>query len=241
MKILTVSDVVVTRIYRDDVRDRLTGIDLILACGDLPAYYLEFLVGTFNVPLYYIIGNHPQELIPNTEREAQHTSHQDAWSAPVDPSTVWGQKVAQGPDGCVNIDSRVVVHKGLLIAGLEGSMWYNGGAYQYHEWDMQIKIMRLRPQLLLNRVRYGRYLDILITHAPPYQVHDDVDTAHRGFRAFRSFIAEFAPRYLIHGHTHVYMGSTPTTTVVNRTTVINTYGYRILDIDVPRPHSTMQP
>ena len=39
---------------------------------------------------------------------------------------------------------------------------------------------RLTPQLLWNRQRYGRYLDVLVTHSPPFGVHDRPDLPHYG-------------------------------------------------------------
>jgi Icc-related predicted phosphoesterase len=81
---------------------------------------------------------------------------------------------------------------------------------------------------------HGRYLDILITHAPPYGIHDQEDRCHQGFRAFRAFMDRFRPRYLIHGHVHVYGANETTESVYRQTKVINTYGYRVLEIDGER-------
>ena len=41
----------------------------------------------------------------------------------------------------------------------------------------------------------------------------------------------FRPRYLIHGHVHVYNPRETIETVYRDTTVNNTYGYRTLEID----------
>jgi Icc-related predicted phosphoesterase len=96
---------------------------------------------------------------------------------------------------------------------------------------MMHKVWRLVPALVLNRLRYGRYLDILITHAPPAGIHDKPDRCHQGFPAFRTFMDWFRPRYLIHGHIHVYGPEEQTTTIYGHTQVINTYGYRVVEID----------
>ena len=58
MKILALSDQVVEQVYSPAVRDRYPQVDLILGCGDLPAYYLEYVECQFNVPLLYVAGNH---------------------------------------------------------------------------------------------------------------------------------------------------------------------------------------
>jgi calcineurin-like phosphoesterase family protein len=210
MKILTVSDKVDELLYSPAIKRLDADVDLVLGCGDLPAYYLEFIVTMLGGPLYYVIGNHANEV-------KQQYLPFDQW---------------EYPGGCVNVDDRVVRYRGLLIAGLEGSLRYNANPYfQYTEREMALKAWRLAPSLLINRIRYGRFLDILITHAPPAGIHDRTDRAHQGFRAFVTFMERFRPRYLIHGHVHVYSPNEVVETVFGDTTVINTYGSRTLEID----------
>jgi hypothetical protein len=43
VKILTVSDVVEPGLYDARICERYGDVDLVLACGDLPNYYLEFI------------------------------------------------------------------------------------------------------------------------------------------------------------------------------------------------------
>jgi Icc-related predicted phosphoesterase len=204
MRILAVSDEVVESLHGPTLTQIARGVDLVLSCGDLPADYLEFIVSILNVPLYYVMGNHGGD---------------------------GGEKIF--PDGCENIDMRVVEHNGLLIAGLEGSPRYNNRPkFQYTENEMRGKIAALTPALMMNRARHGRYLDILITHAPPYQIHDDADLPHRGFKSFVWFIDHYQPRYLVHGHKHVYNQLEETSTPRGATTVINAYGHKILEVPV---------
>jgi len=211
VKILTISDKVEPILYSERVRDRFGDVDLVLSCGDLPLYYLEFLVTALNAPLYFVFGNHA---------EGAEANGRDA--------------PAIEPAGCVNIDGRVVNHKGLLIAGLEGSMRYNNSSrFQHSEAEIGERVIRMWPRLAYNRLKHGRYLDILITHAPPCGIHDEEDICHRGFKAHRRFIERFRPRYLIHGHVHVYSPSRPTQTIYRQTEVINTYGYHILELTAP--------
>lgn len=210
MKILTVSDKVEEVVYSSAIKRLFGDVDLVLGCGDLPFYYLEFIVTMLGQPLFYVVGNHANAV---KKRYA--------------PREEW-----EYPGGCVNLDGRVVRHKQLLIAGLEGSIRYNNNPYfQYTEREMTRKVWGLVPALVLNKMLYGRYLDILITHAPPRGIHDKEDRCHWGFQAFRTFIDRFRPRYLIHGHVHVYHPGEPTETLHRATTVINTYGYRTLEID----------
>jgi len=58
MKILTISDILVPFIYSPQVVVRHGDVDLVLGCGDLPYYYMEYLISTLNVPLLYVRGNH---------------------------------------------------------------------------------------------------------------------------------------------------------------------------------------
>jgi Icc-related predicted phosphoesterase len=110
-------------------------------------------------------------------------------------------------------------------------MRYNNNHYfQYTDREMAWKVAGLAPWLALNRLRYGRYLDILITHAPPWGIHDRSDLCHQGFRAFRTVMERFRPRYLIHGHIHVYGPNEVTESLYQDTRVVNAYGYRILEI-----------
>jgi Icc-related predicted phosphoesterase len=215
MRILTVSDKVDEVIYSSALKRLFGDVDLVLGCGDLPYYYLEFIVTMLGGPLFYVVGNHGNAV---RKRYA--------------PRAEW-----EYPGGCENIDGQVVRYRKLLIAGLEGSLRYNNNPYfQYTEREMARKVWRMAPSLVLNRILYGRYVDILITHAPPRGIHDKPDRCHTGFASFRTFMDRFRPRYLIHGHVHVYHPNEPIETTHGVTQVINTYGYRTLEIDEDTLH-----
>jgi hypothetical protein len=87
------------------------------------------------------------------------------------------------------------------------------------------------PRLLWNRLRYGRALDILVTHAPPRDINDAPDPAHRGFKALRRFLRWTHPRYHLHGHVHLYDRSKPYSTDYGATKVINVYPYQLLNLE----------
>lgn len=105
------------------------------------------------------------------------------------------------PDGCICIDDDIYVYKGIRILGLGGSMRYKPGSYQYTEWEMKRRIRKLWFKLLR---RKG--FDILVTHAPAYQLNDGRDLPHQGFRSFIKLMEKYKPRIFLHGHVHLSYG-----------------------------------
>ena len=209
LKVLAVTDEVDSRLYSCGALKQRSKPDLLLSCGDLPAYYLDYLVSTLNVPLYAIHGNHDAR-------------------PPIEGSA--------GFDGCGAqwIGGRGIrTHDGLLIAGFDGSLRYNDGPYQSTQAEMHATVRSLTPWLLMNKLRYGRYLDVLMTHAPPKGIHDEPDRCHTGFEAFNWFIKTFQPRYHLHGHIHLYDQRKTTVTRVGDTEVMNVYPFRELELTVP--------
>lgn len=130
------------------------------------------------------------------------------------------------PEGCINLNRELVSFRGMKMLGLEGSRWYNGGPHQYTEMQMKWTLTKLRPTLW----RRGG-VDLVLTHAPPRYVQDAEDPCHRGFRGFRWLIDKYSPKYFVHGHIHdLFIEPSERVTVVNKTKVINSYGYYLLEI-----------
>ncbi|MCI0395130.1 MAG: metallophosphoesterase [Chloroflexi bacterium] len=207
MRIMAVSDRVLDHLYSPDVGQKYPAIDLLIGCGDLPFYYLEFLLSALDTTLVYVRGNH--------DAGPQYTAE---------------GRVLMDAQGGVDLHGRVVRVKDLLIAGLEGSMRYRPEApHMYTEWEMTRNAGRLLPQLLWYRQRYGRSLDILVTHSPPWRIHDAQDIAHTGFKIFLTFMRLFRPRYLLHGHVHIYRNELPRITRYHETTIINVYPWQMFD------------
>jgi len=204
---LCVSDEVAPAIYHGALRERFPDVQLVLGCGDLPPSYIEFLVSALNVPCFYVPGNH--------DGEPEHTHD--------------GRSIV-APEGASNIDGRVVRHDGLIIGGLGGSVWYNGGNHQYTQYMMTARVALLLPRIVWHRQRNGYGLDVLITHSPPAGIHDGTG-AHAGFRALRWLLDQVPPRYLIHGHIHRnYRMNAQYETVLPQTHIINTAPYRLVPI-----------
>ncbi len=216
-RVLAVCDEVVDQLYGPAIRERHGEYDFVLSCGDLPAYYLDFVASMLDIPVYGIHGNHDGD--------------------PHDPSS--DRERATG--GVVQLHGRVVRDHGLLIGGFDGCLRYNGGAYQFSETEMRLHIARMIPALLLNKLLYGRYLDVLITHAPPFGIHDLPDRAHQGFKVFRWFLQTFTPRYQLHGHIHQYNRQAVTRTRFHETEVINVFPYRALTIPAGAPRPPARP
>ena len=193
--------------------ERFPDVDLLISCGDLPMGYLDFAATMLNVPLYFVFGNH------------HHT-----------PAA---KKQSMSSDGISghNLHENCIHHeKKLLIAGIEGSVKYNRGPRQYTQLQMWFKVFSLIPKLLLNRLIHGRYLDIFVSHAPPWQIHDQPDLPHQGIKAFRWLDKVFSPKYHLHGHIHVYRSTTVRETVYYKTTVLNCYGFKEILLDLPKSH-----
>lgn len=211
LKVLAVTDEVDPRIYSTTLRDRMGDVDLVISCGDLPASYLEFLTDVLHRDLYYVLGNHAEELVREGQRgEPRH------------------------PLGAIDLGFKVVTDKrtGVIFTGLPGSPRYSEIApVQYTERQMAWGILRMVPRLIWNKLRHGRAMDVLVTHAPPRDVGDREDQAHRGFKVMRKLIEWARPRYHLHGHVHLYDRSESHINTLHDTQVINVYPYQRLDLE----------
>lgn len=99
VRVLAVADEVVSSIQNARVRELEP--DVVLAAGDLPWDYLEFLVDCLDVPVVFVPGNHDPDVL------------------------------ASRPRGAVNLDENVRQVAGLRLAGLGGCVRYNEGSNQY--------------------------------------------------------------------------------------------------------------
>jgi Icc-related predicted phosphoesterase len=215
MQILAVADVIEPRIYNESIKEWLSTVDLLVSCGDLPPHYLDFLMSTLSVPLVHVIGNHCV---------ADHDIMTKRCSPEAYP-------------GAYNLDGRVVEFNGLILAGLEGSPLYNMGPHQYTEQQIAWKLLKLSPALLREKLNTGRYLDVMVTHAPPRGIHDNQDLAHKGFESLLGFIDRFKPALLLHGHTHRYDPTLATFTHHGSTDIINVYGHSLITLVRDSEHS----
>lgn len=221
MKVLCVADHIDPLVYSTQIKSRFREVKLVLGAGDLPLEYYSFIVSSLNVPLLFIFGNHnlkDLDLYQGSTLVPHPRMHE--------ASMRLGNSV-----GATFLEDRHHKHGKLLIAGLGGSIRYNSGDHQFTEFQMMLRILKLAPRLWWNRLVHGRYLDVLLTHAPPRGIHDREDRPHHGFKAFLTFMKWFHPKYLVHGHIHLYELNEPRRTTYLKTEVVNCYDHLILEID----------
>jgi len=210
MRLLAVSDIELPFIWSSHLKQRFPDIDLVISCGDLSCEYLAYVSDALNAPLYYVFGNH-QGPLPGDEEQVR--------------------KIPQG----INLDQHCLRDEtGLLLAGVQGSLRYNYGQYQYSQLQMWLKVFSLVPTLLSNKIKYGRYLDVFVSHAPAWGLLDARDWPHRGSKAFRWLIETFAPMLHIFGHVHLYRQDAKCQMNVKHSLAMNAYGFREIEIIPPR-------
>ena len=130
------------------------------------------------------------------------------------------------PEGCICIEDEVFVYEGIRILGLGGSMEYIPGASnQYSERRMRKRVRKLRYKLWRHRG-----FDILVAHAPAYQVNDLEDLPHRGFKVFRTLLEKYEPKFFFHGHVHAnYSRKFKRHDNFGKTTIVNGFEYCIVE------------
>ena len=216
MKILCISDQIDPQVYSPQIKERFSGIDLILAAGDLPLDYLDFIISNLNKPLFFVFGNHHVE-------DLRH--YKKPWNMPLlqEESDYMGC-------GAVYLGTKIKREGNFIIAGLGGSMRYNNGLNQFTDFEMYIEIIKLIPRLLWNRLFRGRFVDVLLTHAPPRGIHDKKDKCHLGFKAYLWFMRAFKPKLLVHGHIHLYDLADIRCTKWKNTTVVNAFSHYVVEL-----------
>ncbi len=135
------------------------------------------------------------------------------------------------PPGGINLHRQVVEYRGLLMAGLEGSIKYNRGAIQYTQLQMHRMVLGLGPAILWNRWARKRGIDLFVTHSPALNIHDGNDVAHRGFTSFLNFMKWYRPRYMLHGHVHIWDRRKTVRTQYESTCVLNINPFTVLDLE----------
>ena len=233
MKILCVSDYVDPLIYNQNVKEVFNDIDLILCAGDLPMDYVDFIVSVFNKPTYFVFGNH--------DLKEYHFYHKD--------SRLDGSRFTKNYEQTIHghgatylgfktfINENLLIEdpesgkkRPLLIAGTSGTVRYNNGLCQFTDSQMKFKLLKMVPKLIYNKLKYGKYLDIFMTHASPRHIHDHEDPCHLGFECYNWFLQKFKPTYMVHGHIHLYDLREERIGKYYDTTVVNAYAHYVIEL-----------
>ena len=215
-RVLTVSDEVVDSLWTEWIHKRAGDVDLVLAAGDLPFDYLEYLSNVLNRPCVFVPGNHDMDLTGYSD--SRGISMRDGLPAEY-----------PGPQGWVNADVRVVDVAGVRIAGLGGSIRYNDGPNQWTERQQARRAAKVARSAARRRRRDGRRVDVLLTHSPPKDLGDREDPPHRGFACLRTAIEKMNPTLMVHGHIHPHGQPVPDRELGD-TRIVNTVGHRILEL-----------
>lgn len=167
----------------------------ILAVSDEPDPSLDSLATREGIgPVDFIIGAgdlQPEYLLFVT----------DAFDAPLhyvrgnhDVGAAWGHSERRHLPEPMR-DGAPIRESGIRLVGFSGSPRYNERGMQVGSLGMWwnsfwgwLAARRARPL-------------VVVTHAPPRDVNDDQDLAHRGFTAFRWLADRLAPPLWLHGHT----------------------------------------
>jgi len=220
VRVLAVSDEVDDALYAD-LRP-VRAAQLILACGDLPFDYLRYLMNALDVPLAFVVGNHDPDLSGYRISRAGLTVR-----AGLPARLPW-------PDGAHNAEIQIVDVAGLRVAGLGGCLRYRDGPNQYTDRQQARRARSLVRRAGLSKLRDGRRVDVLLTHAPPRGVGDGDDPPHQGFTALNRLVARLQPALLLHGHVRPAEANNPDQQL-GRTVVRNVTGRHVLDIEPGGP------
>lgn len=130
------------------------------------------------------------------------------------------------PEGCICIENEIFVYKGIRILGLGGSMQYIPKApNQYTERQMRRRVCRLFPKLW-----WHKGFDILVAHAPAYQINDLPDLPHKGFAIFRTLMEKYEPKFFFHGHVHAnYDRNFKRIDTYHKTTIVNAFEFYVVE------------
>ena len=175
---------------------------------------IDLLVGCGDLPPSYLEGLVTRLNVPAVTVPGNHDA--DAFRVP----------------GWVDLDGAFRRMASITMVGLGGSRRYKAdGRHQYTESEMLVRVAGLLPRLILRRARYGRGVDLVVTHAPPRGVHDASDLPHIGFEAFHLLLRAARPRLLLHGHTAYNRNLDPSESVVLSTRIINVNSSRVVDLE----------
>jgi Icc-related predicted phosphoesterase len=215
VRVLVVADEEAPNLHVQTLRDLAP--DLVLAAGDLPWHYIEYIASGVDAPVVFVPGNHDLA-IPRSKRSRSGIYTEDGMLCD-----------GPRPHGATNADQVVIEEAGLRIAGLGGCVRYKPGPHQYTQSQYAGRARRL-----LRRARRGGPVDVLLTHAPPLGLGDGDDKPHEGIEALHTVIERLEPTWHLHGHIHPYGRQMPDRHV-GPTTIRNVIPWRMVEIKPKSP------
>ncbi len=117
-RLMLVADFVHPFVYRSGFPQGIPPVDAVLAAGDLPGYFLEFLASKMTVPVIYVHGNHENEYVNEDD-----------------------QRIL--PRGVISAHGRVIEEAGLRIAGWGGCPRYRSGGGQFTDAEVRWGMRKL--------------------------------------------------------------------------------------------------
>lgn len=198
-RLMLVADYAHPFVYRGGFPQGIPPIDAVLAAGDLPGYFLEFLASKLTVPVIYVHGNHENEFVTEDDRRVP-------------------------PRGVIAAHGRVVEEAGLRIAGWGGAPRYRqDGSGQYTDGEARWGFRRLAW-----RTRKGVDILLTHAppagpHAGTDYAHRGCEEMNRFMQARRPRLVIHGHIHEYEGKKIEY------TDPASGAQVINAYGYRIVD------------
>jgi uncharacterized protein len=125
-------------------------------------------------------------------------------------------------------DAVIVEEAGMRLIGFSGSPTYSGRG-------LEVPASGMWGKVLLAWLRSARARPVLVvSHAPPRDVNDDDDMAHRGFTAFRWLMSRLEPPLWLHGHTALMRRGIDQRSVTrNGTLFYNCTGATLIELVAP--------
>lgn len=213
-KILCVSDQVDPLIYDSRIKERFGNTDFVIAAGDLPMEYLDFIQESLKKPLFFVFGSHFLKAFTHYH-----------------PKLFCRKKNTFKSENAEYIGFKTINAGSILIAGVSGIKSETKNLSCFTEGKMRLNLLKMIPALLLNKLKYGRYLDILVTHFPPNAEKCGITDGESGigFDCLARFIKNFKPKYVIHGAIHLYGEDEKRILYCGDTQIINSYSRYLLE------------
>jgi predicted phosphodiesterase len=140
-----------------------------------------------------------------------------------------GDYLDHPPEGCEDITQKMVTIKGVRFIGFGGANSRSPKPFHYTEKDVAHQVVRRMPEICT----YGGF-DILVTHSPALGLGDGEDSFHKGYLSYLALLEQFKPTYHLHGHQHMSYPGAKHYITYKGVSVINTYGYSVLDFHISR-------